>query len=82
MIFSLINLKQIKADEHFRKTEGGVYLNNNGKRIFLEKFQEKMNSKIIIKNETMTYNQLMINEVRSFQKYVLGGEKYKPYKYY
>lgn len=83
VIFSLINFKQIKADTHFqRNSDGGVYLNNCGKKIFLEKFQEKLCSKVVIKNETLTYQQVMVNEIRKFQKYVLNGEKYKPYKYY
>lgn len=83
VIFSLVNFKQIKVEKHFVKnSDGSVYLNDSGKRIFLEKFQEKMSSKIVIKNESLTYHQLMVNEVRNFTKYVLNNQKYKPYKYY
>lgn len=83
VIFALINFKQIKTEKHFQKNEdGSVYMNKQGKRIFLEKFEEKLNSKIVIKNKSQTYKQLMIEEVRNFQKFILDGEKYNPYKYY
>ena len=82
IIFSLINLKQIKSEHFERMEDGGIYLNKLGKRIFLEEFMEKLESKFVIKNESLTYKQLMINEVRNFQKHVINGEKHKPYKYY
>ena len=83
VIFSLINYKQIKADKHFHKNEdGSVFMNKQGKRIFLEKFEEKLNTKLVLKGKSYTYKQLMVEEVRNFQKYILNQEKYSPYKYY
>lgn len=83
VIFSLINYRQIKADKHFQRNEdGSVYMNKTGKRIFLEKFEEKLNSKIVVKNKSYSYKNLMIEEVRNYQKYILHNEKYTPYKYY
>lgn len=83
VIFSLVNLKQINANKHFEKNEsGGVYMTKEGKRIFLEEFMEKMNSKIIVQNESISYKQLIMREIRNYQNHVMHEKKYKPYKYY
>jgi CRISPR-associated endonuclease Cas1 subtype I-B len=83
IIFSLVNLKQIRADEHFKKSEnGGIYLSGDGKKMFIEKFEQKLADTLVVNGEKLTYQQLIRNEVYSYQRYVLKGEKYKPYKYY
>lgn len=83
VIFTLINCKQIRIDEHFEKTEdGGVYLTESGKKVFLTEFQKKLTSQIIIKGKTYNYLNLMEQEVRNYNKFITKGEKYKPYKYY
>jgi len=83
VIFSLINCQQIKRAEHFEHEEdGAVLLSKTGKRIFLREFEQKMNTKIVIKGESMSYRQLLLKEVRAYKNYVMTGEKYKPYKYY
>ena len=67
----------------FEKTSmGGVYLSKEGKKVFLRMYEEKLNSKIIVKGERMTYRRLLENEVQSYKNYLLNGEKYNPYKYY
>lgn len=82
-IFSLINCQRIKKEEHFEKSSnGGIYLNREGKKIFIESFERKLAAQIIMKGKKYTYRQLMEQEVRQFQKYLVSGEKYKPYKYY
>lgn len=83
VIFSLVNLLQIQADRHFVREDGGlVYLSKEGKRIFIEAFEEKLADKITVKEKTYTYKQLIETEVRKFQHHVVDGEKYKPYKYW
>lgn len=83
VIFTLLNCQQIKKEEHFEIDEkGGVLLNRQGKKIFLKEFEQKLDTMIVIKGKSITYRQLMRNEVWQFQKYILSGEKYKPYKYY
>ncbi len=83
VIFSLINLYQIKPEEDFELREtGGVYLNKQGKRTFLEQFEQKLSDRIKVKGKEYTYGQLMDEEVRGFLRGVMGKEKYKPYKYY
>ena len=83
VIFTLVNCHQIKAGEHFEKKEqGGVYLSKEGKKIFIEEFNEKMSTKMVIKGKEYTYKKLMQKEVADFLKMVSSGEKYNPYKYY
>ena len=81
VIFSMINLHQIKADD-FEKENGGIYLSKTGKRIFIEEFEEKLQDSLNIDGSRITYRQLMEREVMRFQRYILNGEKYRPYKYY
>jgi CRISPR-associated endonuclease Cas1 subtype I-B len=82
VIFSLINNRQLRADEHFEHEGEGVFLNSTGKRIFLNEFEDKLDTKIVVKGESLTYRKLMRREVMNFQKMLVDGEKYKPYKYY
>lgn len=83
VIFTLLNCQQIKKEEHFEQDEnGGILLNKQGKRVFLKEFDKKLDTLIVNKGKNITYRQLMRDEVWQFQKYVLSGEKYKPYKYY
>lgn len=83
VIFSLINLQQIKAQVDFEESEGGgIYLSNRGKKVFVEQFEEKLASMRCVKGKSISYKGLMINEVRQFQKAVQTGAKYSPYKYY
>lgn len=82
-IFALVNRHEIKMEFHFREADnGGVLLNDVGKRIFLERIESKLDSVFQRGKRRITYRQLMIEEIRAFQRMVLDGESYKPYKYY
>lgn len=83
VIFTLINCQRIKKIEHFeREQSGGVFLNQAGKKIFIEAYEYKLASKIVVKGREYTYRQLIEKEIHSYQKYVMEKQKYKPYKYY
>lgn len=82
VIFSMINRKQIKETHFTIEINGGTYLTDEGKKIFVEQFEYKMHSKITVKGNEMTYQQLLEAEVRHYQRYILEGIKYQPYKYY
>ena len=82
-IFTLVNTQQIHQKEHFEPSENsGIYLNETGKKIFLQAFYTKLNSKIVVKGLEYTYRKLMENEIWQYQKFVIKNEPYKPYKYY
>jgi CRISPR-associated endonuclease Cas1 subtype I-B len=83
IIFSLVNMKQLQIDADFEtRKDGAVYLSKSGKKQFIEHFNQKLADTLVIRGSRMTYQQLIRNEVYSYQRYVTDGEKYKPYKYY
>ena len=82
IIFSLVNCLQIKTNEHFERKEDGVYLNKDGKRLFIEEFEKKMQDELVVKGKKYTYKRLIENDVFGYQRYVMTRESYKPFKYY
>ncbi|TWS95562.1 CRISPR-associated endonuclease Cas1 [Streptococcus sp. sy018] len=86
VILSLINRHIINAEEHFMVIpDGGIYLNPEGKRLVLKAFEEKLGTKQVIKNSSITYWQLICRDTRQFKQYLLGEislKDFKPYKYY
>ena len=81
-IFSLINMLRINPKEHFRDENKGVYLNDEGKRLFIEVFEDKLGGVITVNGKHISYSQLILREIQNYQKYVDAGEKYRPYKYW
>lgn len=82
VIFTLIHRLQIKKTDFEKREDGGVYLTESGKRTFVIEFNQKMQDKLVIKGWEMSYQQLIQNEVRNYQKHLMNGSSYKPYKYY
>lgn len=83
VIFSLVNLLQIQPKLHFEEKDSGVvYLNKEGKKIFIKVFEEKLADKIKMGDKMYTYKQVVEEEIRKFQRYIVKDEKYKPYKYW
>lgn len=71
------------SDKHFIINDNkSVYLNDDGKKLFIESFMEKMDSKITLDNRSMKYQQLIEKDIQNYYKHIMNGEKYKPYKYY
>ena len=83
VIFSLVNRREIKSEYHFHESEnGGVFLNAGGKHLFLERFEQKLDTPIQRGKRSITYRTLMSEEIASFQRMIIEGISYKPYKYY
>lgn len=86
LIFNLINTHQIKIKEHFQCMDFGgacgVYLNDDGKRIFLKSFEQKMKTKLIIKGDTTRYEQLIQKDIYQFKEFLQTGKSITLYKYY
>ena len=83
VIFSLANRHEIKSDVHFRVVKsGGVMLNADGKRLFIDRMEQKLDARAAGKGKGVGYRQVMAEEVAAFQRLVRNGEIYKPYKYY
>ena len=78
-IFTLINRGVIRK-EHFSYEGKAVFLNEEGKRMFLEAFYDKLDTALTIKGEQMTYLQLIREEVAGLVRHFRKGTPYKPFK--
>ena len=66
---------------HFpEQINGGVYLNEQGKKVFLMAFYEKLNTTLTVNNESKTYAALISDEIRKLTRYFRAGERYKAYR--
>ena len=73
----------IEKQEHFESAGGeGVWLNREGKRIFIRELDKKVYQKQTTGKQTLSYDTRIRNEVCNILRYVLYEENYKPYKYY
>ncbi len=79
LIFKLLNKEMIK-ERHFIE-EMGVYLNDKGRRIFIEEIDNKM--KTTIKHRKLgrhvSYRTLIRMELYKIEKHLLGDEEYEPF---
>lgn len=82
VIFRLINKRMLKA-EHFRHLDGGaVYLNAEGKRIFLRAFYDKLETVVSVgaQKKRMSYNSIIAEEIRKLTRHFRQDEKYKAFR--
>lgn len=81
VIFTLINKRMINSELHFDYTDYGVFLNTEGKRIFLKQFYSRMNCKITVDNESVSYRNLIWKEIVNFKNFISGDVDFKPFHY-
>ncbi|MBQ2724488.1 MAG: CRISPR-associated endonuclease Cas1 [Clostridia bacterium] len=82
VVFRLINMRILKA-EHFRHFEdGAVYLNADGKRIFLRAFYDKLETVVSVgvQKKRMSYNSIIAEEIRKLIRHFRQDEKYKAFR--
>lgn len=80
VVFKLINRGEIKQ-KHFEVLEnGGIYLNNEGKKVFLAEFYEKMGTVQLIDKKYMSYAELINEEIRKLVRHFRHGESYKAFR--
>lgn len=78
---TLVNRRQLQRDRHFTREEnGGWYLNTEGKRIYLELFNDKLNSRVTVGKSSVPYTDIIRDEVNKLVRHFKSGEKYKPFK--
>lgn len=81
VVFKLINRKQLDPERHFTTFDNGaVYLNREGKRIFLEEFYDKLFARLKVGKTTMTYAEIIREEVHKLVRRFRVGLPYKPFK--
>ena len=80
VVFSLINLRVINLSHFCTSENGGIYLNEDGKRIFLRAFYEKMNTVVTVKDTRQSYRRIIKNEINQLSLYFKNGEKYNGFR--
>ena len=78
-VFTLINKNEVSLS-YFEHLKGGVYLNENGKRIFLRGFYDKLSSTLTVKNKVVSYSTLINEEIQKLVRHFRKGDKYKAYR--
>ncbi|NBB30203.1 type I-B CRISPR-associated endonuclease Cas1b [Cellulophaga sp. BC115SP] len=80
-IFSVLNKKQIQAND-FRQDTNRCVLKDNAKKVFVQAFDERL--KETFKHRTLgrnvSYKHLVKLECYKLSKHILGIETYKPFK--
>lgn len=81
VICTLINKRMLSAAQHFQRMDNGVFLNNEGKKIFLQELEYKIHRIITLDTQKYSYEQVIFEEIKKLEKSFLSGQKYKPFKY-
>lgn len=80
LIFYVVNKRIITAND-FRKDLNGVLLTENGRKVFLKYYEEKLRS--VIKHRTLrrnvSYQRLIRLEAYKLIKHLIGVKPYKPF---
>ncbi|MBZ0181348.1 MAG: type I-B CRISPR-associated endonuclease Cas1b [Melioribacteraceae bacterium] len=81
IIFSLLNKKQIQ-DKHFDKETNMCYLSDEGRKIYLREFDEKLKTTIKHRQlkKSVSYRHLIRLECYKLIKHILDEKEYQPFK--
>jgi CRISPR-associated endonuclease Cas1 len=81
VIFKVLNKKELQ-EKHFDRNLNGCLLNENGKKIFVKEFEDRLNETIKHRtlNRNVSYKHLIKLECYKLSKHLLGMEEYKPFK--
>lgn len=83
VIFSLINKHMIGEGLHFDELDSGaVYLNSEGKKIYIAEFEKKLVQRMKIDGGTISYAELIRAEIHKLSRHFDNGEPYKAFKYF
>ncbi|MGC9089856.1 MAG: type I-B CRISPR-associated endonuclease Cas1b [Caldisericia bacterium] len=80
VIFYLLNKQMIKPND-FDQRLGGLYLKEVGRKTFVEKFEERLNTTIKHRKigKDVSYRRLIRLELYKIEKHLLGEEEYEPF---
>lgn len=81
VIFKVLNKKEIQ-EKHFDKKINSCLLNPNGKKIFVQAFEERLTETIQHRSlkKNVSYKHLIKLECYKLSKHLLEIEEYKPFK--
>jgi CRISPR-associated protein Cas1 len=81
VIFKVLNKKEIQ-EKHFDRQLNKCLLKDNGKKIFVQSFEERLSETIQhrVLKRSVSYKHLIKLECYKLSKHILGIEEYKPFK--
>jgi CRISP-associated protein Cas1 len=81
VIFKVLNKKEIQ-EKHFDKQLNKCLLNDAGRKIFIQSFEDRLNETIQHRTlkRNVSYKHLIKLECYKLSKHILGIEEYKPFK--
>jgi len=77
---SLVNKRMLNAGHFIENERGGFYLQEDGKRIFLQAFYEKLDDTLMIDGQSRSYDAIISDEIRKLVRFFRSGEKYKAFR--
>ena len=82
VVFTAINRNMIDNEKHFEHLENGtVYLNSEGKNIYLRAIQDKLETSVTVGKHSEVYSEIIKNEVKKLVLYFRKENvKYNPFK--
>ena len=82
-IFSCVNKRMLNATTHFDfRPDGGVYLSLQGKRVFLNAFEDALSRTIEYRGEKRSYRGWMAAEAQALKRHLMNGEAYAPFRHW
>ncbi|MDI6861476.1 MAG: type I-B CRISPR-associated endonuclease Cas1b [Caldisericia bacterium] len=80
VIFYLLNKNMIDLSDFDQKL-GGLYLKEKGRRTFIEKFEERLNTTIKHRKigKDVSYRRILRLELYKLEKHLIGEEEYEPF---
>lgn len=81
VIFKVFNKKMLQ-DKHFDRKLNSCLLNESGKKIFIQAYEERLKETIKhrVLNRNVSYKHLIKLECYKLAKHILNMEEYKPFK--
>ena len=82
VVFAMINRGMIDKEKHFVHLENDtVYLNDEGKHLFLRAFYYKLDTRITVGQRTESYYNIIKQEISKLVMFFRkNGTKYNPFK--
>jgi CRISPR-associated protein Cas1 len=80
IIFTLLN-KQMLQEKHFDNNLGGIYLNDVGRKIFVEEYDKRLMTTISDKGlgRNISYRSIIRRELYKLEKHLMNDKEYKPF---
>ena len=81
LVLRLVNCREINAQKDFVYRNGGCYLNDSGRRIYLKAFLRRMEEFIQVDEEFSTPRwDLLVKQVKGYKEFVYNPvQLYQPY---